>query len=437
MRKKVWGKLAAVLFLVLMCSMTAWGAVQKDTDYTYQAYYGSPGHRGENAAGHVYTNRDGELQAFYREGEKKQATDIWLGMDVSYQGQPQGSYWFYFGKFNFVPDRWAEVDGKWYYQTRQGAIGGWEKIDGQYYYFDPEERYMWTSGNVERDGQMYTIGKDGIARTASELGYSGNVAAGGGNTGWAEDGGQWYFLRDGKRICSEWLQDGTAWYYLGADGYIYKGIREVDGTVYKFANDGHMVTDDSGFYNNLKYQFGADGKGTLVEMTTQEKIYHSNVVKWMKGTYAIYTMDTSAGQMMGANYDVKELLVRDWGIENRDGGVETVEQLVQMAGSASDKDQIAWHYSRAMMLCEALQAAEYITEEERYGKQLEIAPAIQNHFTSWDDFNTHYMNGFREWAYSVSRGEIIRRREGMYEYLKKRSDNPFLLDWKLELKKDW
>lgn len=438
MKTGMFRKLTTILFLALMYSMTAWGASRYEADYSYQPYYGTPGHRGEDAVGKMITNDDGSPRAFYREGENRQIKNTWLGMDVYYQGTLRGSYWYYFGTSNFVPFRWAEVDGKWYYQTREGAVGGWyEKTKGVYYYFDPTERYMWTGGDVERDGQMYTIGNDGIARKASTLGYSEGVAAGGGDSGWAEEGGRSYLLRDGQRVCSEWVQDGTLWYYLGADGYMYTGIKKVDGTVYRFADDGHMVTEGTGFYDGQKYQFGADGKGVLIEMTQQEKIGQSKVVKWMKNTYEIYNTDASAARMLGADYNVKELLVRDWGIGDRESGLSTIGRLIAMARETSDKDQKAWHYSRAMMLCESLQTAEYITPEERYDKQLDLAPEIQNNFTSWNDFNTHYMNGFRGWAYSVNRGDSVPRREAMYDYLQQINDNPFLLDWNLELKKDW
>lgn len=431
-------RLAVVFFLSLACTVNVWGASRYETDFTYQPYYGTPGHRGEDAVGRMYTRDDGSPKAFYKNGESRQMKKVWLGMDVYEKGTFYGSYWYYFGDSNFVPYRWAEVDGRWYYQTREGAVGGWyEETKGVYYYFDPVERYMWTSGDVERDGQMYTIGHDGIARKASALGYSEGVVSGGGSTGWAEENGSFYFLRDGTRICSEWLQDGADWYYLGADGYVYRGIKEIDGVVYKFADDGRMLVNETGFYKEQKYQFGEDGKGVLIEMTPLERIGHSKVIKWMRGTYAIYTADVEAARMLGANYNEKELLVRDWGIGDRDSGLAMLERLVANARSTSDKDQKAWNYSRAMMLCQTFQNVEFITQEERYAKQLEIAPEIQANFTSWDDFNTHYMNGFREWAYSADRADSVRRREAMYEYQKQRSDSPFLLDWNLKLEKDW
>ena len=191
MKMIMFRKLTMVFFLVFVCSMTVWGASDNKTDYSYQPYYGTPGHRGEDAVGKVLIDDVGTPQAFYRNGENTQMINTWLGMDVYYQGTFHGSYWYYFKPGLLVPFRWVEVDGRWYYQTREGAVGGWYEIaKGEYYYFDPVERYMWTSGNVERDGQMYTIGNDGIPRKASTLGYSEGIVAGGGNSGWAEDGGR-------------------------------------------------------------------------------------------------------------------------------------------------------------------------------------------------------------------------------------------------------
>lgn len=143
MKGKMLKRLAVVLFLSLACTMNIWGASHYETEFTCQPYYGTPGHRGEDAVGKMHTNDDGSPRAFYKEGESRQMKKAWLGMDVYHQGTFYGSYWYYFGDSNFVPFRWAEVDGRWYYQTREGAVGGWyEEAKGVYYYFDPVERYM-------------------------------------------------------------------------------------------------------------------------------------------------------------------------------------------------------------------------------------------------------------------------------------------------------
>lgn len=427
------------LLLSLTCAFTAQGAsYYYQQNFSQKSYYGTPGHKGEEAIGRLVINDwDDTPKYFYKEGEKSPMKNQWLCLDIYFQGAYLDEYWYYFDNGIFKANGWTEADGKWYYQTVNGAYKGWLKKGDTYYYLDPDELYMWTSGNVERDGQIYTIGSDGIAHPASSLGYSGIITAEGGNSGWAEENGKWFFLQNGERLKSQWLQDGDIWYYLGKDGYMYYDIKEIDNQVYKFSSDGHMLVNDVGFYNKQKYQFGADGKGVAVEMTTEEKISQSDVVKWMETTYAIYSMEVEAGVMMGASYNVPELLQRDWGISDRASGMATIENLTVTGGTTNDKDQKAWNYSRAMMLCGLLEKAGYLTITERLEKQFQIAPAIQNSFVSWEDFNAHYMNGFRNWAYLVGRGDTISRRETWYRHLRERQNNPFLLSWKLELSKDW
>lgn len=438
MKKKgltIW--LAAVF--ILLGTVTGWARTGSSDIYTYESFHGTPGHKGEAYAGKFYMDSDdGYPRAFYEEGNKRQVKNTWVCMDRYKQGNLEGEYWYYFPDTNFVPNRWKQLNDRWYYFDRDGAVSGWYKDNGQYYYFDPAECYMWTSGDVERDGVLYTIGKDGISRVASELGYSGSIAAEGGDTGWSEEGGKICFLRGGQKVRSEWLDDRNQRYYIGADGYLTKGTAEVDGAVYSFAyTDGHMETEGTGYYNKQKYQFGADGKGVPLEMTVEEKIRQSDVVSWMKATYAIYSMDAEAAQLMGASYDVKELLLQDWGITDRDSGLAMIDQLEASAGAGSDKDGKAWDYSRAMLLCSSLREAGFITQEEQVTRQLQMAPSIQRSFSSWDDFNAHYLNGFSSWAYAVGRGDSVARRKSWYDYLKKISNNPFLIDWNLKLEKQW
>lgn len=438
MKRKMTMIATTMLFLLLcLWPVTVYGA--SSGDYTYEIFQGTPGHKGDAYAGRFYMDRDGRYpKAFFEEGSSRQVKNIWVCAERYYQGVWDRQCWYYFPDSNFVPERWVEIDGKWYYMTTNGAASGWMKTDGNYYYFDPAELYMWTSGEAERDGVLYTIGKDGLSHVYSELGYSGSIVEGGDNTGWSEESGRQCFLRDGAKIYSEWLKDGEKWYYIDSDGYLTKGTMEVDGTVYSFSyKDGHMETDKTGYYNKQKYQFGADGKGVPLEMTTEERIWQSEVVEWMKATYAIYNMDAKAAQMMGASYNVKELLQQDWGITDRENGLEMIAKLESSGNTDTDKDSKAWNYSRAMLLCDSLYQAKYISLEEKTERQFQIAPAIQASFSSWDDFNAHYLNGFSSWAYSVGRGDSVTRRRSWYDYLKSISDNPFLIDWNLKMEKDW
>jgi hypothetical protein len=72
--------------------------------------------------------------------------------------------------------------------------------------------------------------------------------------------------------------------------------------------------------------------------------------------------------------------------------------------------------------------AGFYTEQEALDKSLEIAQIIQKRFSSWDEMMDSYLRGYEYWSYES--GED--RRE-VYEDIKTRNDNPYLLDWNLPL----
>lgn len=91
-----------------------------------------------------------------------------------------------------------------------------------------------------------------------------------------------------------------------------------------------------------------------------------------------------------------------------------------------------WDYCRAMNLLGYYYIAGYYTEEEALDKSLEIAKKVQPLFDSWDELVDSYLYGYEYWAEESS----AERRE-IYEKLKKKSDNPYTVDYKTELKKEW
>ena len=96
-------------------------------------------------------------------------------------------------------------------------------------------------------------------------------------------------------------------------------------------------------------------------------------------------------------------------------------------------DAIAgWDYCRAMNLMSFYYLAGYYTEQEALDKSLEIAQTMQPLFESWDDLMSSYMRGYEYWA-----EESADERRALYEDLKTREDNPYSVDFKMELEKTW
>lgn len=91
-----------------------------------------------------------------------------------------------------------------------------------------------------------------------------------------------------------------------------------------------------------------------------------------------------------------------------------------------------WDYCRAMNLLSFYYLAGYYTEQEALDKSLEIAQTMQTLFDSWDDLMESYLDGYEYWA-----EESSDERRAIYEDLKTRDDNPYVVDFKMSLEKTW
>ena len=96
-------------------------------------------------------------------------------------------------------------------------------------------------------------------------------------------------------------------------------------------------------------------------------------------------------------------------------------------------DAIAgWDYCRAMNLMSFYYLAGYYSEQEALDTSLELARTMQPLFESWDDLMSSYMRGYEYWA-----EESADERRALYEDLKTRQDNPYSVDFKMQLEKTW
>ena len=89
---------------------------------------------------------------------------------------------------------------------------------------------------------------------------------------WKEIDGNWYYFNDkGYALCNSWIKYKDKWYYLGEDrkmvydnfvdykgkryylsssGAMYIGLKTIKGSLYYFANDGHLCfTNENGELN--------------------------------------------------------------------------------------------------------------------------------------------------------------------------------------------
>lgn len=135
------------------------------------------------------------------------------------------------------------------------------------------------------------------------------------------------------------------------------------------------------------------------------------------------------------------MLARDWGITNKEEGVIVIKGLFDVGCAVEDKSVKAWNFSRAMMLCDSLYKANWIDKNESVEMQYAMAPAVQQSFTSWEEFNDNYMIGYRRWAKTVgSNQETIELREKAYStsnYIINENNEDKWIPWDKELVKYW
>lgn len=95
----------------------------------------------------------------------------------------------------------------------------------------------------------------------------------------------------------------------------------------------------------------------------------------------------------------------------------------------------AWDYCRFMQIAANSYYAGYLTLEESLELQLETAKAIQQQFSSWEEMNQSYLQGYIFW---VDNSTAAYLRERAYERLQKAEDSPYkTLDFQMTLEKFW
>lgn len=99
----------------------------------------------------------------------------------------------------------------------------------------------------------------------------------------------------------------------------------------------------------------------------------------------------------------------------------------------SGEDTVSgWDYNRALSQLANFYLAGYYTLEEALDASLDVAEMIQASFASWDDYMESYFTGYEYWS-----GEGSEERRGIYEELQNAADNPFSVDFKTTLERNW
>ena len=110
--------------------------------------------------------------------------------------------------------------------------------------------------------------------------------------------------------------------------------------------------------------------------------------------------------------NARELLEEPWDIHNKEELLDTVQHLIQTGRSRRS----GWQLGRAPIILGFAYIAEMITREELFAYSLDVALAIQQTFSSWQELFESYMEGYAAWA--KRKKHIAHRRNALHQLLR-------------------
>lgn len=98
----------------------------------------------------------------------------------------------------------------------------------------------------------------------------------------------------------------------------------------------------------------------------------------------------------------------------------------------------AWDLCRVNELYANFYLCGFMDYEEAMDASLENSLRLQKMYDSWDEMVEAYLFGYQFWQADLGGEDSpTQERRSYYEMLKNSSDNPYELDWNMELKKSW
>jgi len=371
------------------------------------------------------------------------------------------SYWFYMdGNGHRLKNQFMDYNGKTYYLGENGGMkDGWFKVGNDIYYCN--RGILKNKANASINGHTYSFDEKGRAKSLdgkyedAVLKLLNRQDQRTNGNGWLLEGDEWTFWQNGVKLMNAWRQDNGNWYYMDENGYIVKDkVREINGSLYHFNYKGIMDSHGMTSYEGKKYMVRGDGhlqEVTLDQVITETRAIQNSAknqyldnqtVQWINATCAIYMLATDknikafSGEIITEEKAAKIIkdrtvgpLTVQWGVTDRTSADRVLNRLIE-SGNATGS---AWDYSRAVSNLGLYYRAGYYKETEALDKALEVAKIIQTRFDSWDSFNQSYLDGYNAWRSP----DYMTTRESTLETLKNSVNNPFLIDWNLDLQKSW
>lgn len=157
--------------------------------------------------------------------------------------------WYYYDPVNGDKKLgWQNINGKWYYLTRDGALMGRQQIDGKWYYFDPVNCDMRTGWVAIQDSNLTDW-------------YYYDPVNGDQKLGWQNIDGKWYYLGGSGAYSGQIYTIDRKRYYFDSDSCELKtGWFEFEGSkYYADPNDGGAVASNKTLViDGISYTFNYD-----------------------------------------------------------------------------------------------------------------------------------------------------------------------------------
>lgn len=130
-------------------------------------------------------------------------------------------------------------------------------------------------------------------------------------------------------------------------------------------------------------------------------------------------------------------LGEQWGIRNRQEGLEIIHELVEKHAGRFDTVYAGWDLCRATQLLGMMYLVKMIDREEldlEFGKTGRV---IQQQFSSWDEMAESYLGGYEAWMSRVDSPAAAQnaaaRRRNIFMRLKENPDGPYSVPWRTDL----
>lgn len=129
----------------------------------------------------------------------------------------------------------------------------------------------------------------------------------------------------------------------------------------------------------------------------------------------------------------KSSLKSMWNITSREEGLEVISRLVEPHRCETANPEAAWDLCRAVRLTGLMYLCRMIDRETMDKNYLSVAYVLQRVFSSWDEMNDAYIEGFRHWYVSQKSADALlkdlERLEMLKQKLSKNPTGPYSIPW--------